>query len=213
VATTLDADMADTEPESDTVPADEAEPLIEADQEDEAVIDLMEVAALDSPAEDAVEPSDDDDQSGVIDLTDIEAPEPDDEEFADLQSRAEAMLAEAPGSTVESAPDLIDQETPEEAAETAGPDVDFRALNEKDALVEPEPVAQPVAPVIMAESPAPDPIRPTDQQVDAALERVIEKIYSEKIEQMMIQTIEKTVKREIEKIKTALLEDSDGMAG
>jgi hypothetical protein len=213
VATTLEADMADTEPESDTVPADEAEPLIEADQEDEAVIDLMEVAALDSPAEDAVEPSDDDDQSGVIDLTDIEAPEPDDEEFADLQSRAEAMLAEAPGSTVESAPDLIDQETPEEAAETAGPDVDFRALDEKDALVEPEPVAQPVAPVIMAESPAPDPIRPTDQQVDAALERVIEKIYSEKIEQMMIQTIEKTVKREIEKIKTALLEDSDGMAG
>jgi hypothetical protein len=207
VATTLEADMADTEPESDTVPADEAEPLIEADQEDEAVIDLMDVAALDSPAEDAVEPSDDDD------LTDIEAPGPDDEEFADLQSRAEAMLAEAPGSTVESAPDLIDQETPEEAAETAGPDVDFRALDEKDALVEPEPVAQPVAPVIMAESPAPDPIRPTDQQVDAALERVIEKIYSEKIEQMMIQTIEKTVKREIEKIKTALLEDSDGMAG
>ena len=141
------------------------------------------------------------------------------EEFADLQSRAEAMLTEASGSTVEPAPDPIDEETPEEAAETAGPDADFGVLDENDDLVEPEPVAQPAAPVppfspeTMPESPAAEPIRPTDQQVDAALERVIEKIYSEKIEQMMIQTIEKTVRREIEKIKTALLEDSDGMAG
>jgi hypothetical protein len=232
VATTLEADMADTEPESGELPADEAEPLTEADQEDEAVIDLMDVAALDAPEEDALAPSAADeeevtadidetdvDQAGVIDLTDIEASESDKEEFADLQSRAEAMLTEASGSTVEPAPDPIDEETPEEAAETAGPDADFGVLDENDDLVEPEPVAQPAAsvppfsPETMPESPAAEPIRPTDQQVDAALERVIEKIYSEKIEQMMIQTIEKTVRREIEKIKTALLEDSDGMAG
>ena len=217
VATTLETDMAD--PETDTLTADEVQPETEPD-EDEPVIDLLDVADIDTPGEDAVEPPEEDDEAGIIDLTDIEAPESDDKEFADLQSRAEAMLTDTE-STVESSPDPIDKETPEEAAETAGPDADFKVLDEDeiDALTEPEAIAQPAAavppfsPVAMPESPVADPVRPTDQQVEVALERVIEKIYGQKIEKMMIQTIEKTVKREIEKIKTALLEDSDGMAG
>jgi hypothetical protein len=218
VATTLEPDMADPEPETDTLTADEVQPETEPD-EDEPVIDLLDVADIDTPGEDAVEPPEDDDEAGIIDLTDIEEPESDNEEFAELQSRAEAMLTDTSESTVESDQDLLDEETPEEAAETAGPDADFRVMDEEDALFEPEPVPQPDAavptfsPVAMPESPAADPIQPTDQQVEAALERVIEKIYGQKIEQMMVQAIEKTVKREIEKIKTALLEDSDGMAG
>ncbi len=69
------------------------------------------------------------------------------------------------------------------------------------------------APVTPPPPPADESVALTDAQVEAALERVVEKIYGEKIEQMMIQTIEKTVKREIEKIKNALLEDTDGMVG
>jgi citrate lyase gamma subunit len=53
----------------------------------------------------------------------------------------------------------------------------------------------------------------TEAQIEAALERTIEKIYGEKIEQLMIRTIEKTVTREIARIKNALLEDEDDKIG
>ena len=73
----------------------------------------------------------------------------------------------------------------------------------------PEPVA---APPLVPVSPS-EPVPLTEAQVTAALERTIEKIYGEKIEQLMIQAVEKTVKREIAKIKSALLEDDDDMIG
>ena len=52
----------------------------------------------------------------------------------------------------------------------------------------------------------------TEQQIEAALEHTIHKVYAEKIEQLLIQTIEKTIRREIEKIKHALMENDDGGA-
>jgi hypothetical protein len=52
----------------------------------------------------------------------------------------------------------------------------------------------------------------TDQQLEAALERTIRNIYAEKIEQLMIQAIEKTVRQEIAKIKQALMENDDNMS-
>ncbi|MGD8980176.1 MAG: hypothetical protein PVF42_01205, partial [Desulfobacterales bacterium] len=48
----------------------------------------------------------------------------------------------------------------------------------------------------------------TDEKIDAALERVIKKLFYEKIDGLLAQAIEKTVTREIEKLKKALLEDS-----
>ena len=48
----------------------------------------------------------------------------------------------------------------------------------------------------------------TDEKLDAALERVIKKVFYEKIDGLLAQAIEKTVTREIEKLKKALLEDS-----
>ena len=83
---------------------------------------------------------------------------------------------------------------------------------------EPEPVSESIAeapfvPLAALALPAAEPVALTEAQVEAALERVIEKTYGEKIEQLMIQTIEKTVKREIEKIKNALIEDSDDRVG
>ena len=53
----------------------------------------------------------------------------------------------------------------------------------------------------------------TEQQLEAALIQAVERIYGEKIEQLLLQTIEKTVRQEIAKIKNALLEDGDEMIG
>jgi len=48
----------------------------------------------------------------------------------------------------------------------------------------------------------------TDEKIEAALERVIKKVFYEKIDRLLAEAIEKTVTREIEKLKKALLEDS-----
>lgn len=48
----------------------------------------------------------------------------------------------------------------------------------------------------------------TDEKIEAALERVIKKVFYEKIDRLLAEAIEKTVKKEIEKLKKALLEDS-----
>jgi hypothetical protein len=48
----------------------------------------------------------------------------------------------------------------------------------------------------------------TGEQVEAALERVIKKMFYEKIDRLLVDTIEKTVTREIEKLKKALLDDA-----
>jgi hypothetical protein len=237
VTTTLDADITETDPESGALPADEGSPSTE---EDEDIIDLLDVNATDTTEEEPVESPATEVEAHIIDLMDIEKPAPEvseDEELADLESRAEAMLISPAESTGETGEIPYDAETPEEAAETAGPDTGIMALDESESLVEngqaaADPAAPPEAdtpdtvepaaqadsavafsPVLSPEPPAAEPSPPTDQQVEAALERVIEKIYGEKIEQMMIQTIEKTVKREIEKIKNALIEDTDGMVG
>ncbi|MDH3357404.1 MAG: hypothetical protein OEM06_08080, partial [Desulfobacteraceae bacterium] len=48
----------------------------------------------------------------------------------------------------------------------------------------------------------------TDEKIEAALERVIKKMFYEKIDRLLVEAIEKTVTRETEKLKKALLEDS-----
>jgi hypothetical protein len=48
----------------------------------------------------------------------------------------------------------------------------------------------------------------SDEQVEAALERVIKKVFYEKIDRLLVGAIEKTVTTEIERLKKALLEDS-----
>jgi hypothetical protein len=48
----------------------------------------------------------------------------------------------------------------------------------------------------------------SSEQVEAALERVIKKMFYEKIDRLLVDTIEKTVTREIERLKKALLDDA-----
>ena len=48
----------------------------------------------------------------------------------------------------------------------------------------------------------------SDEQVEAALERVIKKMFYDKIDRILVEVIEKTVTREIERIKGVLLKDA-----
>ena len=49
-----------------------------------------------------------------------------------------------------------------------------------------------------------------DEQIDAALERVIKKIFYEKIDGILVGVIEETVKREIKRLRNILLEEESG---
>lgn len=55
-------------------------------------------------------------------------------------------------------------------------------------------------------SDAPEPVPLSPEQVDEALERVIKKMYADKIDTILTEAIEKTVTKEIEKLKALLLE-------
>ncbi len=55
--------------------------------------------------------------------------------------------------------------------------------------------------------PASDTFPLSPEQLEETLERVIKKMFSEKIESILTEVIEKVVTREIEKLKSILLED------
>ena len=48
----------------------------------------------------------------------------------------------------------------------------------------------------------------SDAQIEAALERVIKKMFYEKIDSILVEVTEKTVTRELEKLKSILLQDA-----
>ena len=54
-----------------------------------------------------------------------------------------------------------------------------------------------------------DEISVSEAQIEAALERLIEKKFAEKIEPLLFETMERVILREIQKIKTTLLKDAD----
>jgi beta-glucosidase-like glycosyl hydrolase len=49
----------------------------------------------------------------------------------------------------------------------------------------------------------------SQEQIEAALERVIEKKFAQKIEPLLFDTMERVILQEIQKIKTTLLKDMD----
>jgi hypothetical protein len=235
VATTLDSDLVEAEPEA---AAAMSEKPVGTEQEDDEVIDLLDMAA--TPKADAAETERQDPtpvpeetvdtleaDEPIIDLLDAVEPPPAeagasveaDDEFTDLESRAQAILSDTA--------DALAFETPEEAAETAGPDSDFMVFEDGEAIIvedetpaivgndakaSPDIPESPSAGLVVPVSPS-DPVSLTEAQIEAALERTIEKIYGEKIERLIIRTIEKTVTREIARIKNAILENDDDMVG
>ncbi|MCF8126710.1 MAG: hypothetical protein K9J51_10860 [Desulfotignum sp.] len=59
------------------------------------------------------------------------------------------------------------------------------------------------------QSAVPDMSSVSMQEIEAALERVIEKKFAEKIEPLLFDTMERVILQEIKKIKTTLLKDMD----
>jgi hypothetical protein len=59
------------------------------------------------------------------------------------------------------------------------------------------------------EAPEIDEMSVSEAQIEAALERIIEKKFAEKIEPLLFDTMERVILQEIQKIKTALLKDMD----
>jgi hypothetical protein len=53
----------------------------------------------------------------------------------------------------------------------------------------------------------PDEIYVSDEKIETALERVIEKKFAEKIEPLLFETMERVILKEIQKIKNTLLQD------
>ncbi|MCJ7615669.1 MAG: hypothetical protein MUO43_03935 [Desulfobacterales bacterium] len=176
---------------------------------------------------DEASPKDDED---IIDLTDIVSgtEDIDDIEFSDYKDEATSASEE------EKIPELdddilgdpdkdieIDHYLDDEIVDSA--DLDSESDVSKDLSLEPEEesyeLGQLIADVVentqqeaayekKTPSDTPEPITLSPEQVDEALERVIKKMYSDKIDSMLTEVIEKTVTKEIERLKDLLMEDT-----
>lgn len=56
----------------------------------------------------------------------------------------------------------------------------------------------------------PEGVAISGEQLDAALERVIRKMFYDKIDRVLVEVIEKTVTKEIDRLKSILLEEASG---
>jgi hypothetical protein len=198
VAATLEANLAEAEAEIPELPADEA-----AAEPDDEILDLLDVNTLDTPREEVLQPP------STVDEKEAALSEDPGDDIIDLEDVAATLKVDLPEPETEIPQLRSDEEAPVTKADEGGIDLVDLAITDEE-----EPAADILsAPVLPLATPISEPVPLTEQQVEDALERVIEKIYGEKIEQLMIQSIEKTVKREIEKYKKALLEDSDDKVG
>ena len=208
----LDADLLAIEADDDT-----------EEEEEEEILDLLDVedgspqAAQADDTTDALPPeaplfTDTLDPTEEIDIRtmqdsengeDVLAPDEyaDDDEIIDLAEMETALDADASDDILEddqeedeNVIDLLGVDVPETPAAKATPD---------ETIDEDLTLDTPVGP------PASTSVQLSEAQIEAALERTIRNIYGEKIEQLMIQTIEKTVLQEIAKIKQALMENDD----
>jgi hypothetical protein len=197
------------EPLEDEAIIELKEEAVEEPTGDEEIIDLLE-AAEESPKENQDEsvsteeqkPTEDD---SYIDLTatisespreveDIGEPVADDadlsQEFDDIDELDNDLIKETDDFTDEfDMTAIMDKASDEDFADSLGIELDSKEDLSGD-LFEPDSI--------------------TNQKIEAALERVIKKVFYEKIDRLLEEAIEKTVKKEIEKLKKALLEDSPG---
>ena len=159
----------------------------------------------------------------IIELTDeVSDPSDSEEEIIDLTDPVDAPAVEAPENAETDDLHLDEMPTIEEAAEaqpakTAAGE-DLSELQFGDALDdelddEDEEDNDFVSALGMdleedeVESLSLGSESPDAEQIEAAIERVLMKILPEKIEAILVKTIEETVKKEIDKIKGALLDD------
>lgn len=190
--------------------------------EDEDIIDLVDVVP---------QPSDDADDDQLIELSEALVEEVADREDQDTGAGDWPRDGEQDGDPgrgdqfdetavegepesdplfemgLELAPDETDSETQRADADTdlaAGMGI---ALGEKEPDSG-EPVQDDIAAGKQLELAA-----PSDEQIDDALTRVIEKLYGEKIEALLYELVDKKVSDEIDKIKALLFDDPPGGPG
>lgn len=201
----------------------------EALKGDEEIIDLLQAAEVKEPEGDeapivleevvADETSDDDE---IIDLADVaeEVPVPDeDEAIIDLTEIAGETLLETEDigepisedfDTTMEFDDIaeLDSDLIQEATDDA--DVQDSGIMADDLLK--DDFADSLGIELDSEKDTQENLfdadKVTSEQVEAALERVVKKMFYEKIDRLLVDTIEKTVTREIEKLKKALLDDA-----
>ncbi len=158
--------------------------IIEPSQNDEEIIDLM-----DTVEEISIEPGDTPKEIAEIgeSIFTTDAPSPESDDIPDLESdlfEATIDLDEEFDQEVPMNPSLKDDFTDSLGIELeTGDDIPEDSLEVG---------------------------RVSDEQIEAALERVIKKMFYEKIDGILVEVIEKTVKREIERLKNILLEEESG---
>ena len=168
--------------------------VVEPSQDDEEIIDLM-----DAVEEIAVEPDEDD---TIIELV---------AEPGDTTEGIEppVFTTDATSPKSDDLPDL-EKDLFEET-------IDFDEELDQEVALDPplkEDFADSLGVELEGEKDIPEDSltsdRVSDQQIEAALERVIKKMFYEKIDGILVEVIEKTVKKEIERLKNILLEEESG---
>ncbi len=186
---------------------------IEDDDDILDLLDAVEELSIEDQKEivlgETEEPVEDDE---ILELTDeVIEPSHDDEAIIDLMDTVEeiSIETEAPIAKSDDIPDLesdlfeetidVDEELDHEAA----PDLSLKDDFADSLGIEVE-TGEDIPEVSLKGD------RVSDEQVEAALERVVKKMFYEKIDGILVEVIEKTVKTEIERLKSIMLEEESG---
>jgi len=201
--------MVAQEPESeqDSELIEFEEETFDVSQDDEEIIDLLEAA--DEPdvtdEKESIFTQEAESSEEIITLTEAISDVPQEiEEIGEPLHITENAFEEAEDLTdlntdLLKEPRVLDDEFDEEVAEDQAPSDDFvdslgMELDTKEDISEDALESEKVS----------------DTQIEAALERVIKNMFYEKIDGILIEVIEKTVTREIERLKSILLQDASG---
>ncbi|MCF6246550.1 MAG: hypothetical protein L3J69_04220 [Desulfobacula sp.] len=165
---------------------------------DEGVIELTDVvdSAKDAQTNDIIELTDIAESDDVIELTDIVQPE----QAVPCQTELDLNIV------TEDALDIV---------EDFGPDGDDSLTRDLELEIE-TPVIAEIDPEIKTQADsysekqmAPEPIQVSAEQLESALERVIEKKFADKIESILFEVMENVIEKELASIKKSLQQDLD----
>lgn len=181
-----------TDLDETAVPEASVDETTDETKDDEEIIDLTSAVETKEPTEDEAVIDLVETDATALEIEDIGEPIPDAadsaQEFEDISGLDDDLIKEATGFANESA---------SEATAGGALKPDFTDSLGIEMGSEEETKEKPF-----------DPDKVSDEQVEAALERVIKKMFYEKIDRLLIDAIEKTVIKEIERLKKGLLDDA-----
>ena len=195
----------DSTPEPEIIELEEE--TLDASQDDEEIIDLLE-AADEPEVEDIKESVSTEAATSAEDIITVTEAMSDSPQEIEEIGEPVHMTAD----TSQEAEDIIDLEEdileqPSELDDELGKEVDFDQDLSDDFV-------DSLGMELDAKEDVPEDLLDTekvsDAQMEAALERVIKKMFYEKIDGILVEVIEKTVTRELERLKSILLEDAAG---